>query len=206
MRLRVLNRSKRTVEVYIDEITRGIFPKKMLHFFPNHSSAEIEISEAEYHALKEEMTNFVWQKLLNYLSYRERSRYECYNYLRRYKYQHELIEKLLLKAEEYNYLNDERFAEMYIEELIGKGYSELFVKHKMREKGLQDKQIAPLLEKKYKDEAKREIIYRQIKKAGDRYSSLSEREKREKIFQYLFRKGFSYNDIQYFYEEYKKEK
>jgi regulatory protein len=206
MRLRVQNRSKRTAEVSIDDITRGIFPKKMLPFFSDDSSAEIEISEHEYQTLKEEIANFAWQKLLNYLSYRERSRHECYNYMKRNKFQPELIENLLIKAEEYNYLNNDRFADMYIEELINKGYSELFIKHKMREKGLEEKQITHLLDEKYKEEAKREIIYRQIKKASGRYSTFPEREKRDKIFKFLFRKGFSYSDIQYFYEEYKKEK
>jgi regulatory protein len=195
MKLKIKNRTKTIFWLYLDENIWGILPGKILQFFGYSQPGEYEIKESVVADLQQELEKYAWEKLLKFLAYRERSRQEAYRSLAKFGFKATVIENLLAKAESYNYLNEGRFAELFCESLINKGKSKREVRSKMYEKGVEEALIEQVLSQKYSNEKKDEIVTRNLQKACRRYSNLEQKKKREKIINYMVRKGFSYHEV-----------
>ncbi|MDN5353516.1 MAG: regulatory protein [Candidatus Cloacimonadota bacterium] len=195
MKLKITKKTKTIFWIYLDDEIWGILPGKILHFFGYFEPGEYEIDEVTAKELKHELEKYAWEKLLKLLAYRERSRQEAYNGLAKYGFRDFLIQKLLKKAENYNYLSEERFAELFCESLINKGKSRREIHAKMYEKGVDETLIEQVLAQKYSNKKNDEIVTRNLEKASKRYSNLEQKKKREKIINYMVRKGFSYHVV-----------
>ena len=132
---------------------------------------------------------------MNFLSYRERSAAECENYLRHLPLDDEFVQKLLKQAKENNFINDERFAEMYVENLLEKGKNRREVQNKLFEKHIEKSIIDNVLNKYFSLEKKEEILERNVQKALKRFSRFPQKERIEKCLNYLTRRGFSYYEV-----------
>ena len=195
MKIKIKNRSKTISFVFANDEIWGILPKKILHFFSLNSQTQIELNHKKWRELQHEIEKFSWNKLLNFLSYQERSVGECKNYLKQLPLETTLIEKLVQKAISFNYVNDSRFAELFVESLIGKNKNVLEIKNKLFEKQIKENTINEIIAKVYSKEKQDETLTINVKKALLRFSKFSDEEKIERTLNYLTRRGFQYWEV-----------
>ncbi len=201
MKFRIKNKTKTIFVIQADNDIWGILPIKILHFFSLLPEKEVELSCENEAKLFSEIEKFAWDKLLNFLSFRERSIWECNNFLSQLPLKSEIAEKLISKAVSMNFVNDKRFAEIYTESLIIKEKSLTEIKNKLFVKHINKKIIDEVLKIQYSAEKKDEIIKENVKKTLSRYSRFSKKEKLEKCLNYLTRRGFSYWEVKENIEE-----
>ncbi|RLC49212.1 MAG: hypothetical protein DRZ79_06365 [Candidatus Cloacimonadota bacterium] len=194
MKCRIKNKSKTIFIIIIDNEIRGILSEKILRFFSLEIGKETEITKEEFHKLNKEIENFAREKLLNYLSYRERSLGECRNYLKNLPLHPDSVKKLLKEAIENNYINDARFAEMLVLSLLEKGKSKNEIKNKLFEKRIDEQIIDKTLAKLYSAQKNDEILEKNVKKAWTKFSRFPKNQRIEKCLNYLARRGFSYSE------------
>jgi len=195
MKIKIKSKSKTISFVFADDEIWGILPDKILHFFSLNFQTQIDLNLKKWRELQHEIEKFAWDKLLNYLSFRERSVGECKNYLEQIPLETNLIEKLVQKAISFNYINDYRFAELFIESQLEKNKNVREIKNKLFEKQIIEKIINETITKKYSKEKQDEILTINVKKALKRFSKFSDKEKIEKTLNYLTRRGFSYWEV-----------
>ncbi|MDP8268129.1 MAG: RecX family transcriptional regulator [Candidatus Tenebribacter davisii] len=193
MKLKTIKRTKTTSIVLADEEFWGILPNKILHFYSKNQSETFELTDGEADKLLKDIKRISWNKLLDYLAYRERSLGECKTFLSQKLFlKKELQPELLDKAVSSNFINDTRFAEMLTEELIRNSKSKIVIKNKLYGKKIDKEIITDILQKKFNSQTANEILEINIEKAKIRFSRFSEKVRNEKILNYLTRKGFAY--------------
>ena len=159
---------------------------------------------------------------LRYLSYRARTRKEMVDRLA--DFPSEVIDDVLTMLERYGYIDDNAFAEDYVQARVrNKKYGKLRLRHELREKGVEMGIIDTVLSELDFDEvaAALQMLKRKVcstrKKSGGTVSPsvkrglaigettewiLSEKE-RKKYSDYLARAGFGYDVINQAFEEYR---
>ncbi len=111
------------------------------------------------------------------------------------KFESELVESIMKKLENVGLLNDEKFAERLVGDLVRRGTkSKKEISLKLRQKGITT-DISKLVLEQIESDADAVLKLALIKNRGLR-EDLLWRERYEKIVSYLARKGFSYADIQ----------
>jgi regulatory protein len=124
------------------------------------------------------------------LSYRARSTGELNDYLKRKKYEPEIIEKVIKFLTDKKYLDDEQFAKQWIENRTTlKNASTRQIYSELRQKKINESIINKLLTNQPVDEIK--LIQNIIEKKQSQPKYYDE----NKLIQFLSRKGFSYNNI-----------
>ena len=195
MKFRIKNKSKTIFLVFEDNKVWGILPEKVLHFFSLTPGKNIELDEGLSSKLFKEIEKFTWEKLLNYITFQERSIWECENYLKKLPLEINMAEKLIKKAISLNFINDTRFTELMVESLLEKGKSSIETRNKLFQKHIEENIINDIISKYYTSENKIEILEKNLDKALKRYSRFPDKKKIEKTLNYLTRKGFSYWEV-----------
>ncbi len=186
-RIEQQKKKKNRVNIYIDgEFSLGLYKDTVVKY---HLYENKEISNDEIASIKEfeEITD-AKEKIRNYISYRERSRKEVEAYLKSKGIREEIIAGVLTDFEKANLINDHRFALAWIKDrnkINPKG--NLALKIELLNKGLEESQIDEILQSV--DE--KENAYRALEKAFKKYGR--KRASREKIFDYLKRRGFDFH-------------
>jgi len=170
----------------------GILPEKILHFFLLIPDQEVEINKESFSELIREIEKFAWDRLLNYLTYQERSKFECRIYLEKLPLRSEIADKLIEQAISLDYINESRLCEIYIRDLQEKAKSFLEINSKLRAKGISREIIDKALNQFYDFNKEKSMLQELINKAEKKYSHLPDRARKEKILNNLTRKGFSY--------------
>ncbi|MBC8415613.1 MAG: RecX family transcriptional regulator [Candidatus Cloacimonetes bacterium] len=203
MKIRIKSKTKTIFIVYADSEIWGILPLKILQIFSIYPGKETIISKEQAKELLLEIEKFAWDKLLNFLTYRERSCGEEKSYLKQLPLKNSIYEKLVTKAISADFINDRRFTEFYIEDLIEKSKNEKEIKQKLFEKHIPEVMIKSMLLELFTPQKKEEVLIKNIEKALARFIRYKGRERKEKILNYLSRKGFSYGEVKEKLEEYK---
>ncbi len=194
LKINLKNKSKTIYIISINDKACGTLPVKDLRAFVDCTILQQDISEDNLLLLKEQIEKYSWSKFLDYLSYRERSTRECKLFLKSIYLDDVLIEDFITRVKKLKYLDDNRFAELYVESLLDKGKSKQEIRNKLREKGVNSGEVLNLLDEMY-DNCKQDILKKEIEKALRRYASLSDKIKKDKIIAYLYRRGFSYHEV-----------
>ena len=196
MKLKTIKRTKTTSFVLANNEYWGILPDKILHFYCKGQLEYFELSDKEADKLLKEINKHSWNKLLDYLAYRERSFGECEEFLSKKIFlKKELQTALLEKAASLNFIDDERFAEMLTDDLIRNSKNRVEIKNKLYSKKINENIISNILQKKFDSKIANEILEVNINKAKRRFSNLKKNEQNEKILNYLTRKGFAYWEV-----------
>ena len=203
MKIRIKSKTKTIFIVYTDSEIWGILPLRILQIFSIYPEKETTITNKQLKELLLEIEKYAWDKLLNFLTYRERSCWEAKNYLKQLPLINRICKKLVTKAVAKNFISDYRFAELYIEDLIEKGKNEKEIKQKLFEKHIPEVMINSMLSELFTPQKKEEVLIKNIEKALARFIQYKGRERREKILNYMSRKGFSYGEVKEKLEEYK---
>jgi len=196
MKLKTIKRTKTTSIVLANDEYWGILPDKILHFYCKDQLEYFELSDEDTAKLLEEINKQSWNKLLDYLAYRERSFGECSEFLSKKIFlKKELQPALLEKAISLNFINDNRFAEMLTNDLIRNSKSRVEIKNKLYSKKINENIVSSILQKKFDSKIANKILEENINKAKRRFSNLKKNEQNDKILNYLTRKGFAYWEV-----------
>lgn len=128
--------------------------------------------------------------LLRLLGYRERSRQEAEEYLQRKGFDSELIAAVLAEMERWNYINDRRFANEYIESCLRRGLGPLRARHALLTKGVDRETVEEGLARHYSPEKESSLARKLLLKRVSSEADLKERRWIRRQIAYLKRRGF----------------
>ncbi len=129
---------------------------------------------------------------LRILTRRDHSRYELVLKLKRRDFSKEDIDAAISSCEQFDYINDERTAQVYIRELKRKGYGKKRIQLEFNKKGLKGARIQGLLDQSVSEADEREGAARILKKNIKRFEKEKDRlKRRDKIYRFLNARGFS---------------
>lgn len=150
-----------------------------------------ELTEEQLQQLKQlSDEDKMYERTLNLLSIRPRSRWEIETYLKRKKVDVPLQQAIIGRLEKSNLIDDEAFARSWVESRrLLKPTSKRKLWQELKVKRISDDVISTVLAQDETDEASvlRELISR--KRKQPKYQD------QLKLMQYLSRQGFSYGDI-----------
>jgi len=148
------------------------------------------LSDAKIKALEKEGTGEeVYNRVLNYLSYRPRSRAEVVVYLRRRGVPESQIEAVASRLEKAGLLDDEAFAQFWVENRERfRPRGKRALRSELRGKGISDEVIEWALAPVDVSAS----AYRAARKKARQSSHLDQRTFERKLVEYLIRRGFEY--------------
>jgi len=143
-----------------------------------------------------------YNKALKFLSYRPRSEKEIRDKLKRKKVSEEIINKIISRLKENNFINDEEFVKWWIEQRTTfKPRSVRLIKIELKQKGIGQELIEETIGHLPSTIDDLESAKKLIEKRLPRYKNLSRDEKFQKIARFLSSKGFSYDIIKEIFKE-----
>ena len=133
-----------------------------------------------------------FDKVLNFLSFRARSEYEINFYMLRKNWPEEIRRKIIDKLNQLKLINDEDFARQWI---YSRNHSrpagKALVKYELQKKGIAKEIINRLLAEERTQTTEEILAEKLCQKRLVRLKNLSSKEKKEKLFGLLSRRGFS---------------
>jgi regulatory protein len=136
-----------------------------------------------------------FDRAVNLLTYKPRSIKELRERLMEKDWTNaEIVESVIEKLKEYNYLNDAQFAKSFAASQIRqKPVGKRVLKMKLANKKLDKETVEEALEKALEETPEEEIIERAITKRLKLKGKPETREDAKKFYDYLLRQGFSYD-------------
>ncbi len=127
------------------------------------------------------------------LSIRKRSVFEMKIRLKRKEFEGNIIDEVIEELTEYKYLNDEEFAEAYINDRINfNPRGSFLVKKELREKGVAENIVNEKIKELFPEEKEMELAKRAAeKKIGTLNKNLEKSKIYQKVGSYLQAKGYS---------------
>jgi regulatory protein len=141
-----------------------------------------------------------WKKICGYCSYRERSPKEAREKLQSYEIGEELVNELLEKLENENFLDSQRFAEAFSRgKFNSRSWGKIKIATSLRSKGIDQTQIAMALSSIEKSEYWDKAVHLAEKKVKD--LGKQSRKNQAKLIRYLASKGYEFDLIYKVIEE-----
>lgn len=179
-------KNRERMSVYID----GSFAVGLPAIVAARLSLGQFLSDADIETLRERGDReTAYDRVLNYLSYRPRSRSEVITYLQKREVPESQIESIVGRLEGAGLLDDESFARFWVENrerFRPRGLRAL--RYELRDKGLDDKVIEQALVSVDASAS----AYRAASKKVRQWRHLDELEFKKKMVGYLARRGFDY--------------
>ncbi len=187
--LKFQQRNKERVNIYLDgEYAFGLDAVEAARLHKGQVLSEAEIAELK----AQDERNRAFDRAVQFLSYRPRSRVEVERYLRGKSIDEVVRDDVIARLERAKYLDDEAFARFWLENRERfKPRGERALRYELRQKGVSDEIIAQVLSD-LDDEAS---AWRAVEGRLSRWANLPGDEFRQKIVGYLSRRGFDYNTI-----------
>ncbi|MCD6577984.1 regulatory protein RecX [bacterium] len=176
-----VNRKK----IYFDNGTVIYLPWKIFHYFRLKKNMELE--DEKFNQILDSIYKFEWSFTMKWLARRERSSGEVKDKLKERLVPIEIIDRIINKSLEYNFINDKRVSELFIKNYYEKGYGPSYIKLKLREKDL----------KWSASDLNIYDFYKNCKKIYEKNRKRYQGKKNAKVMllNYLTRRGFPYEII-----------
>ena len=173
--------------IYIDG--KYAFAMEALDFSASGLKVGIELAGSEVEAyMQASGSGKATNQAYRYISYRPRSELELRRYLKGKGHDEVVCNDTIQKLKSYNLIDDEAFAQAWVEERRRlKLSSALVLKQELRAKGISDEIISPAIGGGDDDERQALITLAQKKLALSSYQDQS------KLISYLLAKGFRYS-------------
>lgn len=170
-----------------------MFKKQSWRKKPLENSDEEATPKREINAEKARTRTF--DRAVNLLAFKPRSVAELRTRLLEKDWTNaEIVESVLDKLKEYNYINDEQFAKSFAASKIRqKPIGKRVLKQKLALKKLDKETVETTLENIFEETPEAEIIERAIEKRLRIKGKPATREDAKKFYDYLLRQGFSYD-------------
>jgi regulatory protein len=157
----------------------------------------LEIKEEKERIIKdaEKSRQKTFDRAVNLLTYKPRSIKELRERLLEKDWTNEqIVDEVIEKLKEYNYLNDAQFAKSFAASQIRqKPVGKRVLRQKLAQKKLDKETVDEALEKALEETPEEEIIERAIQKRLRLKGNPETREDAKKFYDYLLRQGFSYD-------------
>jgi regulatory protein len=129
---------------------------------------------------------------IHLLSRRNHTKYEIRQKLKQRGFIAEIISRVLAECERLNYVDDEKTAQFYLRELGAKGYGKQRIRFSMKKKGLDHALTEKLLSEEHSETEEMENARRLFESRIARFNREKDAGKRrEKIYRFLYSRGFS---------------
>jgi regulatory protein len=184
-------------KIYIDEEYAFLLNQKDLEQY--EISEGCTISQADYEKIIENTVfNRAKQKALSVLKFMDRTEQELRRKLKDAGYTEDIINRTIAYVYEYGYLNDERYASIYIRDRMNTK-SKLIIRNELLHKGIDKSIIDRIIGEEYEnddmdDDAELMAIRKAVAKKTKSPENLS-REDKQKLIASLYRKGFEISKI-----------
>ncbi|MDP3730561.1 MAG: regulatory protein RecX [Candidatus Omnitrophota bacterium] len=130
------------------------------------------------------------------LRMRPRSVYEIRNRLKLKGYADALIEDVVASLERTGDLNDEKFARFWVESRMHMNPAgDVVLKHELKRNGVSDDIIEAVLTEKAEKYDEYELALSMAKDRFERLKKLDRRKATKRIYDFLLRRGFKYDNI-----------
>jgi len=130
------------------------------------------------------------------LRQRPRSVHEIRNRLKLKGYDDLLIEDVVASLEQAGDLNDEKFARFWVESRMHMNPAgDVVLKHELKRNGISEDLIEAVLTEKAEKYNEYEIALSMAKDRFERLKKLDRRKATKRIYDYLLRRGFKYDNI-----------
>lgn len=197
----VRTKNKRRISVYIDrEFAFAVEESTLLKF---NIFEDKELTQEEIAKIKEsDNIEFGMRKVLEYLSRRIRSKQEIKRYLESKEIEN--TDQIIGKLEIKKYINDLEFATHLIESnKRKKNTSKKELEAKLNKYGIDKGTQREALKNSFDEEESSKVIENLIEKklATTKINKLSISKQKEKVTEYLLRKGFEWGEIKKITEE-----
>jgi regulatory protein len=169
----------------------GILPRAKLVLFLNFNG-EMEISEKDEDYLQDELLRYGRERLFKFLTYRDRSVKETRQFLRELPLAPEFVDELISFCLEKKFLNDTRFAEMFVMSAKDSRISKREVIFKLKEKGVKTADIEHAIDEFYHETDEKQNLQELADYAFRRYRTEDRHKHKSKCIEYLIRKGYDY--------------
>jgi len=184
-------KNKNRVNIFIDDSFFCGLEKETALIFCLKTGKEVDIESLNQAIIQSEVKN-AFNKSIDYLSIRNHSKKELKDKLLKKGFSKDVIESTLDKLEEYNYIDDEKYTKLFIEQ--NKRYSKLILLNKLLKKGIDREIIDKNLESLIDEDNEFNNCMIVAEKFLDDTSEMSIKDK-QKIFAKLSRRGFKYDVI-----------
>lgn len=175
-------------EIIVDGESLGLYHIETIVKHTLKVGMEVD-AEVLANALKESAVLIATEKALNYISKSMKTQKDIEKYLRGKGYGENIVECVIGKLREYNYINDEVYAKYFIASKSKKEGNKK-IKFDLKNKGIDEKVIAEMLSGSVED-------VNVIKNLADKYLKNKARDFKTKtrLFSFLASKGFEYENI-----------
>ncbi len=170
------------------EVRSGATLLRLTPFFFKRLQSLFE-SGQDIKDIEQELYVLLKERVLNFLSLRDRSEEELKRYVDRLG-----LERLWPKTKRWlkhlNLLNDYRFASNFVDYQKRRLVGPLYIAHQLRLRGVREKIIEEVLNKRYtKQEQRRKVV--SLVKRYKKYRSLAKTQDKAKLLRYLASRGFT---------------
>lgn len=147
--------------------------------------------------------NKAFEQALRFLKYSDRTVHEMKDKLRNKGFSENTVNNTAEKLKKIGLLDDGKFAERWIRgKLRSRPIGKRLIQQQLRLKGIHPEVISEKLELIYSEFEKTDGIKEIIRKQAVKYKSLDKIELRKKLFSFLIRRGFEYEEcvsnVEYF--------
>ena len=142
-------------------------------------------------------------RALDYLAHKPRTETEVRRKLRQKEYSEPVIESVVKRLHELGYLDDAQYAEQYVERrFASKGYGPVRIRQELRKRGI-DRHLAETAVDDFLEDESTLVAARE--KAEKRWPRIAReddpRKRRDKLYRYLKRRGYTYDTIRVVIDE-----
>ncbi|MBX2841886.1 MAG: RecX family transcriptional regulator [Flammeovirgaceae bacterium] len=136
-----------------------------------------------------------FQKAASYCAYQERCKAEVKQKLSKLELEEDFTEKIILKLEDENYINEERFCSEFVRgKLYGKSWGKQKIKAALQQKQISRDLINNLLDQ-IDEEDYQEILKKVVDKKKNTLDPIDNPAKKNKLINFAVSKGFEYGKV-----------
>jgi len=186
-------KNNKRVNIYIDG--KFGFGLDLENYMKMNLKVEQDLSVSELNKIvKKAEYQKTLDKILLFASLRPRSKWEFSNWMKRKKVHESLHKKLFDRLKYFDFVDDARFAEWWVGQRIRfKAKSKREIIFELRKKGIKRELIDKVVADSELDEKKNALI--SLDKKLYKWKKMEKMEAKQKMSEYLARKGFSWDSI-----------
>jgi regulatory protein len=183
-------RNSNRVNIYLDdEFSFGLYVIHAVRLKIGQNLSDSEIDALQY----EDQIESAFQKALTFLAYKPRTVFDVRKKLIDGGYSGQIVETILEKLLEKDYLNDQQYAENWIEnKSINKPRGKKLVRLELKHKNIDQEIIEDAVNQMDQDE---ELAFRAAERYHKRLLNLEEDVFKRRLTGFLIRRGFSYSTV-----------
>ncbi len=185
-KLEVQKNDKNRVNLYVDDEFYSGIPAELVYL--EHLKTGLEIDEKDLKKIIfENEKSKAMSRVTKYIGSSLKTQKQIREYLRKKEYSSETIEYVLSKLIEYDYIDDQKYAQAYVL-TYGKKYGKLKLKSQLKVKGVSEEIIESVLEDNKVDS---------IESVASKYlkNKVLTPEVSQKLFRFLYSRGYEFDEI-----------